>query len=176
MVADDMAADFAHAIGFRGAAHVNDFLPVSGRDFLKFEGPRRAFELAYDRAGVTARDLDFAEVHDCFTIAELLVYDSMGLAAPGKGATCLAEGTVMKGGALPVNLSGGLKAKGHPVGATGVSMHVLAAQQLSGTAAAPLDWQGLVEVVCKGSTAVSTGKHAQARTVREDALLRVPDH
>lgn len=80
------------------------------------------------------QDLDFAEVHDCFTIAELLIYEAMGLAAPGEGHRVLAEGTVRRDGDLPVNLSGGLKAKGHPVGATGVSMHALAYRQLTGRA------------------------------------------
>jgi acetyl-CoA C-acetyltransferase len=79
-------------------------------------------------------DLSLAEVHDCFTIAELLSYEAMGLAAPGQGARLLADGVVHASGSLPVNPSGGLKAKGHPIGATGVSMHVLAAMQLMGEA------------------------------------------
>jgi len=69
-------------------------------------------------------------VHDCFTIAELMAYEAMGLARPGEGRRCIDDGVVQMGGALPVNPSGGLKAKGHPVGATGVSMHVLSAMQL----------------------------------------------
>jgi acetyl-CoA C-acetyltransferase len=85
-------------------------------------------------AGVELADLDLAEVHDCFTIAELLIYEAMGLAAPGEGIKALKDGTVYPGGALPVNLSGGLKAKGHPVGATGVSMHVMVSRQVTGTA------------------------------------------
>jgi acetyl-CoA C-acetyltransferase len=83
---------------------------------------------------VTLDDLHVAEVHDCFTIAELMIYEAMGLAAPGQGETLLREGAVMRSGRLPVNLSGGLKAKGHPVGATGVSMHVLVSRQVTGTA------------------------------------------
>ena len=79
-------------------------------------------------------DIGFAEVHDCFTIAELMIYEAMDLAPLGRGADALRDGMVMPGGRLPVNLSGGLKAKGHPVGATGVSMHVLAARQVTGTA------------------------------------------
>ena len=79
-------------------------------------------------------DLDFAEVHDCFTIAELIMYEAMGLVPRGQGARAIKEGWVYKDGKLPVNVSGGLKAKGHPVGATGVSQHVIAAMQLSGTA------------------------------------------
>ncbi|WP_238404133.1 thiolase C-terminal domain-containing protein [Gordonia desulfuricans] len=85
-------------------------------------------------ADTTIGDLDFAEVHDCFTIAELVIYEVMGLADRGRGRQVLDDGTVHPGGSLPVNLSGGLKSKGHPVGATGVSQHVIAAMQLSGTA------------------------------------------
>jgi acetyl-CoA C-acetyltransferase len=75
-------------------------------------------------------------VHDCFTPAELLIYEAMGLAPKGQGARALEEGTVFADGRTPVNLSGGLKAKGHPVGATGVSMHALAFRQLTGQAGA----------------------------------------
>ena len=74
------------------------------------------------------------ETHDCFTIAELIEYEAMGLTEAGDGARAVQEGWTQKDGKLPVNPSGGLKAKGHPVGATGVSMHVMAAMQLTGTA------------------------------------------
>jgi acetyl-CoA C-acetyltransferase len=134
VVADEIADEMPHNIGFRAAVQVNDFLPMSKRDILAFEGPAMAFRRAYDAAGIEVNDLDFAEVHDCFTIAELMIYEAMGLAPQGKGARVVEEGTAEKDGALPINLSGGLKAKGHPVGATGVSMHVLAAMQLSGEA------------------------------------------
>ncbi len=134
MVSDEVADDFEHQIAFKSAVHVNDFLPMSKRKPLEFEGPREAFARAFSSAGITANDLDFAEVHDCFTIAELLIYEAMGLAKQGQGASLLEDGTVMADGRLPINLSGGLKAKGHPVGATGVSMHVMAAKQLTGTA------------------------------------------
>jgi acetyl-CoA C-acetyltransferase len=134
MVADEIADDMPHNIGFRAAVQVNDFLPMSKRDVLAFEGPAEAFRRAFAEAGVGVEDLDFAEVHDCFTIAELMIYEAMGLAPRGKGARVVEEGIAEADGVLPVNLSGGLKAKGHPVGATGVSMHVLAAMQLSGEA------------------------------------------
>lgn len=122
------------AVGFRAAVQVNDIMPMSRRDLLAFEGPAEAFRRAYAAAGITVADLSCAEVHDCFTIAELLTYEAMGLAAPGRGRRVVEDGTVMAGGRLPVNLSGGLKAKGHPVGATGVSMHVMAARQVTGQA------------------------------------------
>ena len=71
---------------------------------------------------------------DCFTIAELIEYEAMGLVPEGQGARAIKEGWTQKDGKLPINPSGGLKAKGHPIGATGVSMHALAAMQLTGTA------------------------------------------
>lgn len=131
LTTDENAAHFPKSVAMRAAEHVNDFLPMSRRDFLAFEGPERAFAQAFKAANVTLEDIDFAEVHDCFTIAELLTYEAMRLAPKGQGARALEDGTVYRGGALPVNLSGGLKAKGHPVGATGVSMHALAFRQLT---------------------------------------------
>ena len=122
------------AVVFRAAEHVNDFLPMSRRDIVAFEGPELAFRRALAAARIGLEDLGFAEVHDCFTTAELLIYEAMGLAQKGQGERAISEGWVEKDGKLPVNPSGGLKAKGHPVGATGVSMHVLAAMQLTGTA------------------------------------------
>ncbi|WP_426595563.1 acetyl-CoA acetyltransferase [Cellulomonas sp. McL0617] len=117
-----------------GFAQANDFLPASKRDPVAFAGSVAAWNGALAMAGVTVDDLDLAEVHDCFTIAELILYEVMGLAPRGKGAIAIEDGSVYRDGRLPVNLSGGLKAKGHPVGATGVSQHVVAAMQLSGTA------------------------------------------
>jgi acetyl-CoA C-acetyltransferase len=122
------------AIVFRAAAHVQDFLPMARRDVLKFEGCALAWQRALARAGIGLKDLSFAEVHDCFTIAELIEYEAMGLVPEGQGARAIDEGLVAKDGALPINPSGGLKAKGHPIGATGVSMHALTAMQLHGSA------------------------------------------
>jgi acetyl-CoA C-acetyltransferase len=122
------------AVVFRAAQHIQDFLPMSRRDILKFEGCAVAWQRALAQGGLTLKDLSFAEVHDCFTIAELIEYEAMGLAREGEGARVIADGTVAKDGALPINPSGGLKAKGHPIGATGVSMHAIAAMQLTGKA------------------------------------------
>lgn len=127
----DAATDMKHRVRIAAAEHVSDFLPMSSRNFLKFEGPQRAMAQAYKQAGVTVSDINFAEVHDCFTIAELLTYEAMGLAPAGRGEEAIKNGTVFADGSLPVNLSGGLKAKGHPVGATGVSMHALGFRQLT---------------------------------------------
>ena len=130
----DTALRLKKAVAFRSAAHVQDFLPMSKRDILKFEGCAHAWQRALAKAGLTLGDLSFVETHDCFTIAELIEYEAMGLTGEGQGARAVIEGWTQKDGKLPVNPSGGLKAKGHPIGATGVSMHALCAMQLTGTA------------------------------------------
>lgn len=122
------------AVAFRSMAHVQDFLPMSKRDILKFEGCSKAWGEALGDANLALDDLSFVETHDCFTVAELIEYEAMGLTPEGEGARAALEGWTEMDGKLPVNPSGGLKAKGHPIGATGVSMHVLTAMQLTGTA------------------------------------------
>jgi acetyl-CoA C-acetyltransferase len=135
VIADaETAATMSRAVTFKGRAHAQDFLPMSKRDILKFEGCTVAWQRALDSAGVTLSDLSFVETHDCFTIAELIEYEAMGLVPEGQGARAIKEGWTEKTGKLPVNPSGGLKSKGHPVGATGVSMHALTAMQLCGEA------------------------------------------
>lgn len=128
------ARSFRRAVRFRATAQVNDLLPLASRDPTRLDGAARAWAAALEGARLDVTNLSFAEVHDCFTIAELMTYEAMGLAAPGKGAAVIRDGIVEAGGRLPINRSGGLKAKGHPIGATGVSMHVIAAMQLSGEA------------------------------------------
>ena len=132
----DTAKTMGKAVRFRAAVQVNEYLPIAARDIIRFDGARTAWQRAYEQAGVGVGDLSFVETHDCFTIAELIEYEAMGLAAEGKGGRAALEGWTSAGGKLPVNRSGGLKAKGHPIGATGVSMHVLAAMQLCGQAGA----------------------------------------
>jgi acetyl-CoA C-acetyltransferase len=124
----------SRAVAFRAAGQVNDFLPMSRRDIVKFEGPQRAWRQALAEARLDLLDLSFVETHDCFTSAELIEYEAMGLAPRGQGERAILEGWTERDGKLPVNVSGGLKAKGHPVGATGVSMHVMSCLQLSGMA------------------------------------------
>ena len=131
---EDTAKAMPRAIRFRAAAHVNEMLPLSRRDPTQFEGGALAWKQALAAAELTLDDLSFVETHDCFTIAELIEYEAMGLAPQGQGARAVLEGWTAADGKLPVNRSGGLKAKGHPVGATGVSMHVIAAMQLAGEA------------------------------------------
>ena len=130
----DTALKLKKAVAFRAAEHVQDFLPMSKRDILKFEGCSHAWQQALAKAGLKLGDLSFVETHDCFTIAELIEYEAMGLTAEGQGARAVMDGWTQKDGKLPINPSGGLKAKGHPIGATGVSMHALCAMQLTGTA------------------------------------------
>ena len=122
------------AVHFRAAAHVQDYLPMSKRDIISFEGCEVAWKKAHAAAGTSLDDLSLVETHDCFTIAELIEYEAMGLTPRGEGARAIKEGWTAKDGKLPVNPSGGLKSKGHPIGATGVSMHIMAAMQLTGTA------------------------------------------
>jgi len=135
VVADEeTAARLARSVRFRARQHVNDILPLSRRDPTAFGGGRLAWDRALAEAGIALDDLSLVETHDCFTIAELIEYEAMGLAKPGEGFRVVREGIAEKGGQLPINPSGGLKSKGHPVGATGVSMHVMACMQLMGEA------------------------------------------
>ncbi len=137
VIADQSVAGQARrAVRFRARAHTTDFLPMSRRDPVRFEAAELAWAQAFAQAGIGVGDLSFAEVHDCFTIAELMIYEAMGLTALGEGHVAIDEGWTEFDGRLPINPSGGLKAKGHPVGATGVSMHVMAAKQLVGEAGA----------------------------------------
>ncbi len=133
---DSIARALPRAIRFRAAVSVNDYLPMSRRDPTRFTGAEAAWARALAEAGLALDDLSFVETHDCFTIAELIEYEAMGLTPRGQGARAALEGWTQPDGRLPVNRSGGLKAKGHPVGATGVSMHVMAAMQLAGEAGA----------------------------------------
>ena len=132
----ETALSLKKAVAFRAAVQVNDFLPMSKRDIVAFEGPELAWKQALGAARLGLLDLDLVETHDCFTTAELIEYEAMGLTPKGQGAKAILEGWTEKDGKLPVNPSGGLKSKGHPIGATGVSMHALGAMQVTGSAPA----------------------------------------
>lgn len=134
IVHSDIALGAKKAVAVRAIAQVNDYLPMSRRDMTHLEGAELAWKRALAAAKLNLLDLDVVETHDCFTVAELMEYEAMGLTAPGEGYKAVEEGWVYKDGKLPVNASGGLKAKGHPIGATGVSMHVLQAMQLTNQA------------------------------------------
>lgn len=130
----ETAKTMRKAVSFKATAHAQDFLPMSKRNIIDFEGCSVVWARALQSAGVGLSDLSFVETHDCFTIAELIEYEAMGLTPKGQGACAIKEGWTQIGGKLPINPSGGLKAKGHPIGATGVSMHVMSAMQLTGQA------------------------------------------
>ena len=131
---DELALEAERAISFKARVQMNDLMPMSKRDKTEFRGASLSWKQALSDAQVNLMDLSFVETHDCFTIAELIEYEAMGLTQRGEGYKVLEEGTVYKDGKLPINPSGGLKAKGHPVGATGVSQHVMACMQLVGEA------------------------------------------
>ena len=131
---DELALEAEKAISFKARVQMNDLMPMSKRDKTEFRGASLSWKKALSDAQVNLMDLSFVETHDCFTIAELIEYEAMGLTQRGEGYKVLEEGTVYKDGKLPINPSGGLKAKGHPVGATGVSQHVMACMQLVGEA------------------------------------------
>lgn len=157
VIADaDTARTLPRAITFRSRHQINDMLPLSRRDPLAFEGARRAWSAAKRNAGVNLLDLDFVETHDCFTIAEMIEYEAMGLSEPGEGWRAVRDGITLRGGQLPINPSGGLKARGHPIGATGVSQHVMASMQLMEEAGKmQVDGASLAGVFNMGGAAVA---------------------
>ena len=103
-------------------------------DYVGLEASVIAAQRAYKAAGITPDQVDFAEVHDCFTIAEIMAYEDIGLCARGQGVKLLREGQTEIGGKIPVNMDGGLKAKGHPIGTTGCAMMYELTKQLRGEA------------------------------------------
>lgn len=146
----------APAVRWRSRTQVNEYLPLSRRDRTRFEGAALAWARGLDRAGVSLDELNVVETHDCFTVAELLEYEAMGLAPQGQGARVILDGVTAKDGKLPVNPSGGLKSRGHPIGATGVSLHVMMAMQLAGQAGAmQIPGAGLGAVFNMGGAAVA---------------------
>jgi acetyl-CoA C-acetyltransferase len=118
-----------------GVGHATDTIQLAQReDMTWLESTAQAAARAYEMAGVEAKDVDLFEVHDCFTIAELVVIESLGLVGKGEGGKATLEGRTARDGDIPVNTSGGLKAKGHPVGATGVAQVMEIVKQLRGEA------------------------------------------
>ena len=118
-----------------GSGLATDTITLANRDDLtELKAVRKAADRAYAMAGKKAEDLDVVEVHDCFTIAEIMATEAIGLFEPGKGAKAAEDGLTAIGGKIPVNTSGGLKSKGHPVGATGVAQVAEITTQLRGEA------------------------------------------
>ncbi|MCW4020158.1 MAG: thiolase domain-containing protein [Candidatus Bathyarchaeota archaeon] len=118
-----------------GSGHGSDTLGLYGRESLtSIKATRNAAEEAYGMAGIKPDDVDVAEVHDCFTIAELIAYEDLGFCKPGEGGKFIEDSVPTLDGDLPVNTSGGLKSKGHPVGATGIAQLYEVFLQLTGQA------------------------------------------
>ena len=118
-----------------GFGHATDRIALPTRDSLtRLDATAKAGELAYKMAGKKPEDIDFAEVHDCFTIAEIMVIEDLGFFEKGKGGIGAESGETHIGGRIPINPSGGLKSKGHPVGATGVAQAIELVLQLRGEA------------------------------------------
>ncbi|MDG5775009.1 thiolase domain-containing protein [Haloarculaceae archaeon H-GB2-1] len=135
VVSETVAREFTDTpIRVAGVGASSDRVGLAQREtYTAVPASRRAAETAYDDAGLRAADLDFAEVHDCFAIAELLAYADLGFCAPEEAGELVADGETALDGSLPVNTSGGLKSKGHPIGATGVGQVAEAFAQLTGT-------------------------------------------
>jgi acetyl-CoA C-acetyltransferase/acetyl-CoA acyltransferase len=130
----ELAKDFTdEPIYVVGSGAATDYLAIHDRkDITHLKAATLAAKQAYQQAGLKPEDIDVAEVHDCFTIAEILAYESLGFSAEGQGGRLVTEGVTEIGGRIPVNPSGGLKAKGHPIGATGVGQVYEIVHQLRG--------------------------------------------
>jgi acetyl-CoA C-acetyltransferase len=131
----DKAKEYTHKppVIIAGSGHATDTIALHSRqDITWLEAVSKSAQQAYSQAGVKPEDIDLAEVHDCFTIAEICVLEALGLVPKGKGGEAAESGTTALGGKIPVNTSGGLKSKGHPVGATGVAQVCEVVEQLRG--------------------------------------------
>ncbi|WP_247730596.1 thiolase domain-containing protein [Halovivax limisalsi] len=136
VASEDVVATYAaDPIRIAGVGAASDDVGLFQREtYAGIPASRRAGEAAYEAAGIGPDDLDFAEVHDCFAIAELLAYEDLGFCERGEAGALIESGRTDRDGDLPVNTSGGLKAKGHPIGATGAGQAVEAFKQLTGAA------------------------------------------
>ena len=133
VVARDMARGHAGAIDVRASVQTSGSARIAGHpDLCSFDATVNAAALAFGEAGLTAEDLDFVELHDCFSIAEIIDSEDLGIVPRGEGGGWAGEGRTALGGDMPINTSGGLLAKGHPVGATGLSQLYEAVHQLRG--------------------------------------------
>lgn len=123
VMAADHARDFTEKpVRILGMAQASDFVALDQKpDITTFPAVRRAAQKAYEMSGVRPKDIQFAELHDCFTIAEIIAMEDLGFAERGCGGPYTAAGKTARTGERPINASGGLKSKGHPVGATGVA-------------------------------------------------------
>ncbi len=137
LVSDEIAHNFTDKpISIAGIGQATGKPLADSEELTSLSSAKAASQQAYDMAGVTVADIDLAEVHDCFTIAEIVATEDLGFFAPGEGPRAVDEGRTALGGDHPINTSGGLKAKGHPVGASGVGQVVEIYHQLRGEAGA----------------------------------------
>ena len=135
LAAEDVARSSPRAVWVLGTAAAADTMYMHEKpDLARVSGTERAALAAYRQAGKAPADVDVAEVHDCFTIAEIIATEGLGFFEPGAGAVAAEKGWTSIGGKLPVNPSGGLKAKGHPIGATGAAQIAEIATQIRGEA------------------------------------------
>lgn len=135
VVNPEYADSFEDTVDVTGIGHATDIIPVADKETVTAtQSARDAASQAYAQAGVSPDDLDFCEVHDCFTGAEVLATEALGLFEDGEGGVAAEAGRTALGGEIPVNPSGGLKAKGHPIGATGTAQIVELTEQLRGDA------------------------------------------
>jgi acetyl-CoA C-acetyltransferase/acetyl-CoA acyltransferase len=137
LVSDDYADSFDAPVDVTGVGHATDVVPIGDKETPHVtQAARDAASEAYGQAGIEASDVDFAEVHDCFTGAEVLASEALSLLPDGEGGPAAAEGRTAMDGEIPINASGGLKAKGHPIGATGTGQVVELTEQLRDEAGA----------------------------------------
>lgn len=135
LVSEEIAKRFTdHPLYIIGSGQASDVALHDREELTTLYAARRAARQAYEMAGVTPRDIRIAEVHDCFTIAEVIATEDLGFFAPGEGYKAAAEGRTARNGAKPINTSGGLKSKGHPVGASGAGQAVEIFKQMRGQA------------------------------------------
>jgi acetyl-CoA C-acetyltransferase len=137
LASEEIARQRPRAIWVLASAAASDsMLMQDKRDLARVPATERAAANAYRQAGLGPEDVDVVELHDCFTIAEIVATEGLGLFEPGTGGRAAEKGSTSLGGEVPVNTSGGLKAKGHPIGATGAAQVVEIVTQLRGEAAA----------------------------------------
>ena len=133
VVARDLTRANVKAVDVRASVQTSGSARIAGHpDLCSFDATVNAAALAFEEAGLTAEDLDFVELHDCFSIAEIIDSEDLGIVPRGQGGGWAGEGRTARGGDMPINTSGGLLAKGHPVGATGLSQLYEAVHQLRG--------------------------------------------
>jgi len=132
----EAAADLnCDPVSVAGVGHATDVVPIADKVHPSVtRSARDAASQAYETAGIAPDDVDVVELHDCFTGAEVLATEALGLVEDGQGGPAAAAGRTSLGGEIPVNPSGGLKAKGHPIGATGIAQLVELTEQLRGDA------------------------------------------